>query len=133
MKSSVISGQISNYNNISSYNDFKDDNKNYILIVEDNKINKAILSKILSVYYNVVSAENGKVALQILRSGNFSFSAIMLDLIMPVMDGFTFLHEISLFDEFKSIPIIVTTGNDDRENEKKSSRTRCVGLCLKTI
>lgn len=120
MKSSVISGQISNYNNISSYNDFKDDNKNYILIVEDNNINKAILSKILSVYYNVVSAENGKIALQILRSGNFSFSAIMLDLIMPVMDGFTFLHEISLFDEFKSIPIIVTTGNDDRENEKKA-------------
>ena len=65
-----------------------------ILIVEDNELNRAMLSEILSDSYKVLEAENGKDALDILEQNRDDIHLILLDIMMPVMDGYTFLDTI---------------------------------------
>ena len=58
-----------------------------MLIVDDNSINRdGVLRKLLKDELEAVEAENGKEALQLLNEHSRKFSAILLDLIMPVMD-----------------------------------------------
>lgn len=94
-----------------------------VLIVDDSAINRKILSKILSDSYCVIEAENGKEALDMLASYTAKVSAIMLDLVMPIMDGYEFLERIQETKTYINIPIIVSTGNGDRENEKHALRS----------
>ena len=61
-------------------------NKKTVLIVDDNSINCDVLRKLLKDEFETVEAENGKEALQLLNEHSRKFSAILLDLIMPVMD-----------------------------------------------
>ena len=61
-------------------------NKKTVLIVDDNSINRDVLRKLLKDELETVEAENGKEALQLLNEHSRKFSAILLDLIMPVMD-----------------------------------------------
>lgn len=93
-------------------------NKQTILIVEDQMINRAILKKILSVEYNVLEAENGAAALDILTVQNKKVNAILLDLVMPVMDGYEFLVRIRN-TEFEDLPVIVLTGETGNEAEQQ--------------
>ena len=65
-----------------------------ILIVEDNELNRMMLCEILSNEYSVLEAGNGQEALDILKQHNDIISLILLDVIMPVMDGYTFLDKI---------------------------------------
>ena len=65
--------------------------KKRILVVEDNELNRAALGEILSGEYEVLEAENGQEALEVLRQHKDSVALILLDVMMPVMDGYTFL------------------------------------------
>ena len=80
-----------------------------VLIVEDNKINREILNEILSGTYEVLEAKNGKAALEILQQNRGEISLILLDVMMPVMDGYTFLDLIKKDIEFALIPVIILT------------------------
>lgn len=91
--------------------------KKQILIVEDNEFNRAMLSEILSHEYQVLEAENGQVALDILQQHKNSISLILLDVVMPVMDGYTFLEKVKVDDELALIPVIVMTQGDSEEDE----------------
>ena len=91
--------------------------KRYILIVEDEYINQEILKEIISDKYEVLVAGNGIEALNILKTSSKPISLILLDLNMPLMDGFTVLKEIKKDDKYKNIPIIVITGEKDSELE----------------
>ena len=62
-----------------------------ILVVEDNELNRAMLVEILSDQYTTLEAGNGKEALEILRKTMGYISLILLDVVMPVMDGYAFL------------------------------------------
>lgn len=97
------------------------DYKRKILIVDDNNINRKILKKILGEEYDVLMAVNGKVALDILDKEQDRISLILLDLVMPVMDGYTFLSEFAKRDVIiSSIPVIVATQRDSEEDEEKA-------------
>ena len=61
-------------------------NKKTVLIVDDNSINRDVLRKLLKDEFETIEAENGKEALHLLNKHTRKFSAILLDLIMPVMD-----------------------------------------------
>ncbi|MDD6236471.1 MAG: EAL domain-containing protein, partial [Clostridiales bacterium] len=91
--------------------------KKQILIVEDNELNRAILSEILSSEYQVLEAENGQVALDILNQYKDSVSLILLDVTMPVMDGYTFLNRIMEDPELSLIPVIMTPQTDNEVDE----------------
>ncbi|MDO4515570.1 MAG: EAL domain-containing protein [Bacillota bacterium] len=91
--------------------------KKQILIVEDNELNRAILCEILSDDYQVLEAENGQEALDLLRQHRNSIALILLDVMMPVMDGYTFLGKVKEDPELALIPVIVMTQSDSEADE----------------
>ena len=88
-----------------------------ILVVEDNEINRAALCVILSPHYTVLEAENGAQALSLLEKYREGISLILLDIVMPVMDGYTFLKHLKADYRLNSIPVIVTTSNNSEADE----------------
>lgn len=88
-----------------------------ILVVEDNLINRMMLREILASEYNVLEAENGQEALEVLKVHGEGISLILLDIIMPVMDGYTFLSHIKADSVYSSIPVIVTTQSENEADE----------------
>lgn len=90
--------------------------KRKVLVVEDNALNRKMLVDILHTSYSVTEAENGKEALDILNKDD-SYSIILLDMMMPVMDGYTFLDRLRESKVLSSIPVIVMTQNDTDEDE----------------
>src|SRR6185503_1753309 len=94
----------------------------YLLIVDDNKVNRILLARGLEGDgHKVATAENGKQALEKLRSD--SFDLVLLDIEMPEMNGYQVL-EICLQDsELREIPIIMTSSLDEIE-----SVVKCVEL-----
>lgn len=91
--------------------------KRQILIVEDNSINREMLTEILKDRYTVLQAENGKEALDILKENKDSIALILLDVMMPVMDGYAFLDRIKEDAELALIPVIVMTQSGSEEDE----------------
>ncbi len=87
-----------------------------ILVVDDEPINRKILKKLLSVHYSVIEAENGAQAWEMINDSRIKISAVLLDIIMPVMDGHEFLRLIREA-HFDNIPIIVTTISNDSNSE----------------
>lgn len=90
-----------------------------ILIVEDSSINRKILRGILESDYEIVEAENGEKALELLRQG-LKVDVIILDLMMPVMNGLEFLQVVKQDSTYANIPIIVNSHADDQQNEYKA-------------
>ncbi|MFN3135805.1 MAG: response regulator, partial [Candidatus Kryptonium sp.] len=89
-----------------------------ILVVDDNTEARKLLADLLTQSgFNVIEAENGKTALEILRTRK-DFALIISDILMPVMDGFKFCHEVKSDPELNSIPFVFFTGsyisNEDR-------------------
>ena len=93
--------------------------RNSILVVDDSKLNRQTFADILKSKYKVIEAENGADALNRLEEGREEIILIILDIVMPIMDGFAFMREIKKDERAKNIPIIVTTLETDLETEKK--------------
>ncbi|MBC3937908.1 EAL domain-containing protein [Anaerotruncus massiliensis (ex Liu et al. 2021)] len=88
-----------------------------VLVVEDSEINRATLSGILSSEYRVLEAGNGREALGLLELHGEGIALILLDIVMPVMDGYTFLSIVKAHPDYASIPVIVTTQSDSEADE----------------
>lgn len=86
-----------------------------ILVVDDQEINRDILGTILEDNYDVIYAENGKEALDKIVENNYNISLIMLDLMMPIMNGFEVLEYKKQDEHMKNIPVIVLTSEKDAE------------------
>lgn len=89
--------------------------KRHILIVDDEMVNREILGNLLKNDYEVHFAENGKQAQDILLRREHIYSLVLLDLLMPVMDGFELIEIIKNDEKLRSIPIIVMTSEKDAE------------------
>ena len=94
--------------------------KRKILAVDDEIINLEIIKEILSRSYEVEFAFNGKEALEILSDPESDYSLVMLDLMMPVMDGFEVIRRMKADERLRRFPIIVMTS--DKNAEVKSLR-----------
>ncbi|MBE6099221.1 MAG: EAL domain-containing protein [Anaerovibrio sp.] len=81
-----------------------------MLIVDDVEINRAILSQFFQNEYEILEASNGEEALEILESRNVDI--MLLDLMMPVMNGMEVLGVLHKNPRFSHIPVIVTTSQD---------------------
>ena len=88
-----------------------------VLVVEDNMLNRELLCGILATEYEVLEAENGQEALETVRRYKEGISIILLDIVMPVMDGYTFLSIVKADAELSSIPVIVATQSDGESDE----------------
>lgn len=89
-----------------------------ILIVEDNRINRQLLCRILQLEYDTLEAENGQEALDILARTE-KISAVLLDIVMPVMDGYEFLERLQK-TPYASVPVIAITGELDKGAEQRA-------------
>lgn len=83
-----------------------------ILIVDDNELNCEILSIIFSAH-PVLIASNGKEALKLLREKKEELSAVLLDYLMPEMDGLTFLEQVKEEKLLTRTPIFLITSEED--------------------
>lgn len=95
-------------------------NQNTILIVEDNRVNRMMLNKILSADYRICEAENGAEALQILQERSSEISAVVLDLLMPVMDGYELIQRARENSRLAGIPFIVAAEDAQGDAETKA-------------
>ena len=92
--------------------------KRKILVVEDNELNREILTELLSEKFDILTAENGEIGLKMLSEHYRELSAVLLDVYMPVCDGFEFLERIKDDVMLSSVPVIVTTGSNRPEDEE---------------
>lgn len=93
--------------------------RNKILIVDDMELNCEILTEILEDEYSVVTAENGKQALDIIQSVNEELAVILLDLVMPEVDGFGVLEVMKKQGLMDKIPVLIISGESSIKIEKK--------------
>ena len=94
-----------------------------VLVVEDNDMNREILCDLLEDDFNVIQAENGLVGLLKLEESGSEISMVLLDVYMPLCDGFTFLERKRESGRFDSVPVIVMTASDSVDDE-----IRCLKL-----
>lgn len=93
--------------------------KDKILIVDDSEINRELLTEILSDHYDIIEASDGRMALDIIDKQSKSISAILLDLIMPEMDGFAVLTALKGRKLLDQIPVLVISGETSSQMENK--------------
>ncbi len=86
-----------------------------VLVVDDEFINREILGHIVSQNYDVLYAENGAQAFEMIKSNKDILSLILLDLLMPEMDGYELLSLIQSDEELRRIPVIVLTSEKNAE------------------
>ena len=96
-----------------------------VLVVDDNELVRNSLQELLTHHgFKVVEAQNGAVALEMLESG-FRPLAVVLDLIMPVMDGWQFLERLHA-GPLRTIPTVVVSGaHIEHEGPALSARYGC--------
>lgn len=85
----------------------KKDEKSTVLIVDDSEMNRALLSDILEDDFNIIEAENGAQACAILKEHELDISIMLLDIVMPEMDGFETLAMMNNKGWIKTIPVIM--------------------------
>ncbi len=91
-----------------------------VLVVDDEEINREILTNLLGEEYDVVAAPDGETATEVLTSRRGDVSAVLLDLMMPGVSGLELLRRFRASAEWKQLPVIVVTS--DRESEVESLR-----------
>src|SRR5713101_95680 len=85
-----------------------------LLVVDDDaEVRDATYELLVKHGYRVVCVENGRAAIEYLRAGGRP-SAILLDMMMPVMDGWQFRREQHNDPTIQHIPVVMITGSDDR-------------------
>jgi signal transduction histidine kinase/DNA-binding response OmpR family regulator len=93
----------------------------HILLVEDNEINRQVACELLEkAGCRVTMAANGQEAMDILLQKNFQFSAVLMDVQMPVMDGYEATRLIRANPALQSLPIVAMTAHAMPEDQKKS-------------
>ncbi|HHD77365.1 MAG TPA: hybrid sensor histidine kinase/response regulator, partial [Campylobacteraceae bacterium] len=82
----------------------------HILIVDDSKTDRLIMKKSLAPLGLTLSeATNGVEALNMIKSGDTSYDAILIDIEMPQMDGYTLASEIRKYSRYKNLPLLAVT------------------------
>ena len=93
--------------------------KNTILVVDDIETNRMILEEMLQDEYYVMQAESGKQALQLLEKHHEEMVLILLDLLMPEMDGFEVLKVLRAKGFMGKIPVLVISGENSIDAERE--------------
>jgi len=86
-----------------------------LLVVDDIPINRLILADLFQEEYEVLEAENGQQALELILQYREQIAIVLLDIVMPVMDGFQVLERMAKLDLIQTIPVIMITGESDDE------------------
>lgn len=92
-----------------------------ILIVDDNEINRGILGEIFKGKYNIIEAGDGLEAMTMMEKYGESLAAVLLDIVMPVMDGYAVLEAMREKDNLnETIPVLMITADTSTDAERTS-------------
>lgn len=94
--------------------------KQKILIVDDSEMNRAILTDMLESEYEIVEAENGIEAVSIIEKYGMELSVILLDIVMPKMDGFGVLDVMNRRRWIEDIPVIMISSESGSAHVKRA-------------
>ena len=87
-------------------------NKSQILLVDDSAMNRMILKEILGGDYSILEAENGQECLEKMQAEAGNLALVLLDINMPVMDGFEVLKAMNANHTIEDIPVIMISSDD---------------------
>lgn len=91
-----------------------------ILIVDDSEMNRAMLTAILDKRYEILEAENGEVALEALNRHGADISLVLLDIVMPKMDGFEVLAVMNEIRIIENVPVIMISAENGTSHIKRA-------------
>ena len=105
--------------------------KNTILVVDDSVLNQEFLSTIFGDIYNLLKATDGVQALEVMKENADVIDVILLDIVMPGMDGYEVLQHMSEDDKLKFLPVIVITAESDVKSELKAFQLGAVDFIVR--
>ena len=91
-----------------------------ILIVDDSEMNREILSSILGDEFDILEAADGKECISVIRKYGRDIALVLLDIVMPEMDGFEVLEFMNKHEWIDDIPVIMISSEDSAASVKKA-------------
>ena len=91
-----------------------------ILIVDDSEMNREILSSILGDEFDILEAADGKECISVIRKYGRDIALVLLDIVMPAMDGFGVLEFMNKHEWIDDIPVIMISSEDSAASVKKA-------------
>ncbi len=104
-----------------------------VLIADDSKLQRVILKENLKDIYDVAEASGGQECLDLVEHSARKIDVVLLDIVMPGMDGFEVLRRRQESEIFKKIPVIVLTMSDRKEDQELTERLGADGFLLKPV
>lgn len=95
--------------------------KETLLIVDDSKLQRVVLMQALKDTFELIEATSGEECLELVERGEAQIDLVLLDLVMPGIDGFEVLRR-ALSPKFAGIPVVVLTASDDNETQVEAFR-----------
>ncbi len=103
-----------------------------VMIVDDSKTDRTIMRKALEpMGITLVEASDGQEALNILKSGDYNFDAMLIDIEMPRMDGYTLANEIKKYNRYKNLPLIAVTSRTSKADRMRGVESGMVEYITK--
>ena len=103
-----------------------------VMIVDDSKTDRTIMRKALEpMGLTLVEAADGQEALNILKSGDYNFDAMLVDIEMPRMDGYTLATEIKKYNRYKNLPLIAVTSRTSKSDRMRGVESGMVEYITK--
>ena len=103
-----------------------------VMIVDDSKTDRGIMRSALSpMGITIVEAADGQEALSILKQGEYSFDAMLIDIEMPRMDGYTLAGEIKKYNKYKNLPLIAVTSRTSKTDRMRGVESGMVEYITK--
>ena len=111
----------------------KKEKKRRMLIVDDNRMDYEFLNHLFKNDYMIEKAKDGASALTRLRHYGSAISVVLLDLMMPGMNGYEVLEKMRESQELKSIPVVVVSSSNDRETALRAIRLGASDIVTKPV
>ncbi len=91
-----------------------------VLAIDDSNTDRAIMKKCLKTLgVTVLEAANGQDGLDIVKNGDKHLDAVLVDIEMPKMDGYTFASEVRKYNKFKNLPLIAVTSRNSKTDRMR--------------
>ena len=103
-----------------------------VMIIDDSKTDRKIMTMALKpLGITLVEATDGVDALNILKSGEHNFDALLIDIEMPRMDGYTLASEIKKYNKYKNLPLIAVTSRSGKADRMRGVESGMVEYITK--
>ena len=109
----------------------KQTRKRRILIVDDSEMNRAMLANMLDRDFEIIEAADGREAITALEMYEGEIAALLLDVVMPEMDGFTLTRKIKTDPVLKDIPVVIHSSLSGNANEDHIRKVKADGYVAK--